>query len=142
MDHECPRNGCTRQVPEHMLMCRSDWYRVPRPLRDAVWATWRNGAGAGSPEHRPDHRGDQGGEPVNSAKTYEQARRALDQNALDEHADGVTGETPEFLRLNAEVARLEKTVSWWRRWLIDRRVLRELDYWERMRYPQGWRQWI
>jgi hypothetical protein len=50
--HECPRDGCTRQVPEHMLMCRNDWYQVPRPLRDAVWAAWRNGAGAGSPEHR------------------------------------------------------------------------------------------
>ena len=49
--HECPRDGCTRQVPPHMLMCRADWYRVPKPLRDAVWAAWRNGAGAGSPEH-------------------------------------------------------------------------------------------
>jgi len=34
-----------------MLMCRADWYRVPKPLRNAVWAAWRNGAGAGSPEH-------------------------------------------------------------------------------------------
>lgn len=50
-EHECPRNGCSRQVPAHMLMCRADWYSVPKPLRDAVWAAWRNGAGAGSPEH-------------------------------------------------------------------------------------------
>ncbi len=49
--HECPRDGCTRQVPAHMLMCRADWYRVPKPLRDAVWTAWHDGAGAGSPEH-------------------------------------------------------------------------------------------
>ena len=49
--HECPRDGCTRQVPAHMLMCRADWYQVPRPLRDVVWATWQDGAGAGTPAH-------------------------------------------------------------------------------------------
>ncbi len=33
------------------MMSRPDWYRVPKPLRDAVWATWRSGAGTGTPEH-------------------------------------------------------------------------------------------
>jgi hypothetical protein len=33
-------------------MCRTDWYRVPYPLRQAVTLAWRNGAGAGSAEHR------------------------------------------------------------------------------------------
>jgi hypothetical protein len=42
---------------------------------------------------------------------------------------------PEFLRLNREVAEAERGVSWWRRWLISRRILRELDYWNRMRRP-------
>lgn len=51
MSHECPALECKRRVGDDMLMCRADWYRVPKPLRDAVWAAWRNGAGAGSPEH-------------------------------------------------------------------------------------------
>jgi hypothetical protein len=50
--HECPRGGCTRRVPPHMLMCRADWHSVPRALRQAVWAAWDNGQGAGSPAHR------------------------------------------------------------------------------------------
>jgi hypothetical protein len=32
-------------------MCRPHWYQVPKPLRDAIWATWRSGRGAGGPEH-------------------------------------------------------------------------------------------
>jgi hypothetical protein len=32
-------------------MCRPHWYLVPKPLRDAVWATWRSSSGIGSPEH-------------------------------------------------------------------------------------------
>jgi hypothetical protein len=35
----------------HMLMDRAHWYMVPKPLRDAVWDAWRNGAGAGSAAH-------------------------------------------------------------------------------------------
>lgn len=64
---------------------------------------------------------------------YAAARRALDVNAIDDYAAGIRGETPEFLRLNHAVAEAERGVSWWRRALIDRRVLRELNYWERMR---------
>jgi hypothetical protein len=50
--HHCPRNGCTRRVPPDQLMCREDWYAVPKPVRNAVWRAWRNGAGAGSREHQ------------------------------------------------------------------------------------------
>jgi hypothetical protein len=32
-------------------MCRGHWYQLPRQLRDLVWATWRSGEGALSPEH-------------------------------------------------------------------------------------------
>jgi hypothetical protein len=35
-----------------MLMCRADWYRVPKTLRNDLWAAWDGGRGAGSPEHR------------------------------------------------------------------------------------------
>ncbi|MGH3220026.1 MAG: hypothetical protein ACRDPY_15200 [Streptosporangiaceae bacterium] len=50
--HQCPRNGCTRRVRHGMLMCRQDWYKVPGPLRGAVWNAWQNGLGAGTPAHR------------------------------------------------------------------------------------------
>jgi hypothetical protein len=48
--HLCPA-GCGQPVSPDRLMCRRDWYQVPKPLRDAVWATWRSGHGAGTPEH-------------------------------------------------------------------------------------------
>lgn len=52
--HPCPgpRCGGRAAVPWHMLMCRADWYATPKPLRTALWRTWRDGAGAGSPAHR------------------------------------------------------------------------------------------
>lgn len=49
--HLCPAAGCRRQVSPDRLMCRPHWYRVPKPLRDAVWATWRSGAGVGTSAH-------------------------------------------------------------------------------------------
>ncbi len=63
---------------------------------------------------------------------YTQARRALDLNSITDYDAGINEETPEFLRLNREVIEAERGVSWWRRALIDRRILRELDYWARM----------
>jgi hypothetical protein len=44
-------SGCAEQIDPSRLMCRGHWYRVPRELRDLVWATWRSGEGALSPEH-------------------------------------------------------------------------------------------
>ena len=52
MSHDCPAQGCTRGVSPSMLLCRPHWYMVPKPLRDAVWAAWADGTGAGSPAHR------------------------------------------------------------------------------------------
>jgi hypothetical protein len=63
---------------------------------------------------------------------YAKARRALDANSITEYGAGICDETPEFLELNQEVADAEAGVPWWRRALIDRRVLRELDYWAAM----------
>jgi len=63
---------------------------------------------------------------------YAAASRALDLNSITEYAAGILDETPEFLELNQEVADAEAGVPWWRRALIDRRILRELDYWARM----------
>lgn len=49
--HLCPASGCRRHIGADRFMCRSHWYQVPKPLRDALWATWRSGVGVGTPEH-------------------------------------------------------------------------------------------
>jgi hypothetical protein len=68
-----------------------------------------------------------------AVERYTQARRALDKSGLEEHAAWIDWETPEFLRLNHAVIEAERDVPWRQRWRIDRRILHELDYWERMR---------
>ncbi len=50
-EHVCPVSGCRAPVRADRLMCAPHWYQVAKPLRDAVWASWRSGAGAGSPAH-------------------------------------------------------------------------------------------
>jgi hypothetical protein len=72
-----------------------------------------------------------------AVERYAQARRALNESGLEEHAAGIDWETPEFLRLNHAVIEAERDVPWWQRWLIDRRILHELDYWNCMRGPSG-----
>jgi hypothetical protein len=54
--HACPGPLCKGEadVAPHMLMCGRDWAALRRgakPYAQAVWATWKNGAGAGSPAH-------------------------------------------------------------------------------------------
>jgi hypothetical protein len=51
VNHECPAEGCTRTVNVSMLLCRPHWFMVPRPLRNAVWVTWADGAGEGTLAH-------------------------------------------------------------------------------------------
>jgi hypothetical protein len=48
----CPVPGCGDQTDRTRLMCRRDWYLVPKQLRDRVWATWHSGQGAASREHQ------------------------------------------------------------------------------------------
>lgn len=48
--HSCPCR-CGQPIARTRLMCRTSWYKVPKWLRDQVWASWRNGDGAGTPEH-------------------------------------------------------------------------------------------
>jgi hypothetical protein len=47
----CSVPGCSRPIDPTRLMCRFHWYAVPKEIRDRVWATWRSGQGALSPEH-------------------------------------------------------------------------------------------
>lgn len=66
---------------------------------------------------------------MTSAERYEQAFRALCQNAIDEYAAGIDYETDEYLRVNRAIPEARRGVPQWRRILIDRRVIGELDYW-------------
>jgi hypothetical protein len=48
----CPVPGCDEQIDRTRLMCRRDWYQVPRRLRDRAWRTWRSGHEAAGRDHR------------------------------------------------------------------------------------------
>jgi len=48
----CPVPGCEEEIDRTRLMCRRDWYAVPKRLRDRVWRTWRSGREAGGRQHR------------------------------------------------------------------------------------------
>ncbi len=48
----CPVPGCVEFIDGSRLMCRRDWYLVPKPVRDEVWRTWQSGQGAFSAEHQ------------------------------------------------------------------------------------------
>ena len=52
MTHECPIDGCQVTVPDYLLMCRPNWAMVPSVLGGAVYATWKDGKGAGTEAHR------------------------------------------------------------------------------------------
>lgn len=43
MRHTCRWVGCNKQVPLNMWGCRTHWFRLPKPLRDAIWAGYRPG---------------------------------------------------------------------------------------------------
>jgi hypothetical protein len=43
MAHTCHAIACERNVPPMMLMCGFHWFKVPRKLRERVWATYRDG---------------------------------------------------------------------------------------------------
>jgi hypothetical protein len=38
--HGCP--GCGAPVARHQLACKPDWYRLPKPLRDAINSAYRH----------------------------------------------------------------------------------------------------
>lgn len=43
MSHSCHWPSCKTEVPPKLLMCRGHWYRLPKPLRDRIWETYRHG---------------------------------------------------------------------------------------------------
>jgi len=48
----CPVPGCGEQIDRTRLMCRRDWYHIPKRLRDQAWRTWRSGQEAHSQQHQ------------------------------------------------------------------------------------------
>jgi hypothetical protein len=42
-NHECHWPGCNKQVPPAMWGCAEHWYKLPKVLRDKIWATYRPG---------------------------------------------------------------------------------------------------
>lgn len=41
--HQCHWPGCERSVPPAMWGCKSHWFRLPRALRNKIWATYEPG---------------------------------------------------------------------------------------------------
>jgi hypothetical protein len=41
--HRCHAKDCRAVVPPRIFMCRRHWFMVPKTLRDAVWAAYRQG---------------------------------------------------------------------------------------------------
>jgi hypothetical protein len=48
----CPIPDCSDQTDPTRLMCRRDWYQVPKRFRDQVWRTWHSGHEADSHAHQ------------------------------------------------------------------------------------------
>lgn len=41
--HACHWPGCDKQVPPAMWGCSYHWLKLPKPIRDAIWAAYRPG---------------------------------------------------------------------------------------------------
>lgn len=43
MGHRCHWPTCDKGVPPHMWGCRRHWFKLPKRIRDRIWATYRPG---------------------------------------------------------------------------------------------------
>ena len=43
MGHTCHWPGCNLEVPPKLWGCKPHWFRLPKRLRDKVWASYRPG---------------------------------------------------------------------------------------------------
>ena len=41
--HRCHWPGCSRVVPPAMWGCRAHWFKLPKPIRDAIWRAYEPG---------------------------------------------------------------------------------------------------
>lgn len=51
--HHCHWPGCDKQVPPAMWGCKAHWFKLPRGLRNKIWATYQPGQEVdGTPSER------------------------------------------------------------------------------------------
>ncbi len=43
MKHTCHWPECETEVPPAMWGCKKHWMKLPKPIRDAIWNTYRPG---------------------------------------------------------------------------------------------------
>lgn len=43
MAHKCHATACPVPIPPEMFMCPRHWFALPKPMRDAIWKTYRVG---------------------------------------------------------------------------------------------------
>lgn len=43
LGHHCHWPGCKVEVPPSMWGCSQHWYKLPRPIRNRIWAAYRPG---------------------------------------------------------------------------------------------------
>ena len=43
MAHHCHATGCPIPVSPTLFMCRTHWFKVPRPIRERILETYRPG---------------------------------------------------------------------------------------------------
>lgn len=43
MSHECHWPDCKTPVPPKLWGCKTHWFRLPKRLRDRIWATYVSG---------------------------------------------------------------------------------------------------
>lgn len=41
--HTCHAYRCEVPVPPKMFMCKKHWYKLPKHMRDGIWARYRPG---------------------------------------------------------------------------------------------------
>lgn len=41
--HTCHWPGCGKAVPPKLWGCKDHWFKLPKHLRDAIWANYRPG---------------------------------------------------------------------------------------------------
>jgi hypothetical protein len=73
-------------------------------------------------------------EIAGTIRRYARAERALCELSVAEYEAGITGETPESVRVNRDVIAAAGAVPRPLRWLTriaDWRIIRGLDYWRR-----------
>lgn len=42
MTRACRIDGCTNRHGRALFCCQAHWGRLPKPMRDAIWAAYRN----------------------------------------------------------------------------------------------------